>query len=88
MTGDRHLLLARPLPPAAGGGWLAVDLRGGARTWQLTETGRTPAEAPGALLVAGPGAVTASQAALSGRRVPVPVAGPGWALAAATLEPR
>jgi UDP-glucose 4-epimerase len=40
----------------------------------------------GPVNVVGPGAVTASQAALMGRRVPVPVFGPGWRLAAAIAE--
>ncbi|MGI8754917.1 MAG: NAD-dependent epimerase/dehydratase family protein [Acidimicrobiales bacterium] len=35
----------------------------------------------GPLNVVGPGAVTASQAVRSGRRIPVPVAGPGWGVA-------
>lgn len=54
-AGDRYLLLARPLPRTAGGGWLAVDLRGGAATFHLTDLDRTPDGAPGALLAAGPG---------------------------------
>lgn len=37
----------------------------------------------GPLNVAGPGAVTGSQAVLMGRRLPVPVAGPGWPVAQA-----
>lgn len=40
----------------------------------------------GALNVVGPGTVTAGQAALIGRRVPVPTAGPGWWLAGVTAE--
>ena len=40
----------------------------------------------GPLNVVGPGAVTATQAVLMGRRVPVPVIGPGWLLAAAAAE--
>ena len=42
----------------------------------------------GPLNVVGPGAVTASQAALMGRRLPVPVFGPGWIAAgvAASLQ--
>lgn len=36
----------------------------------------------GPLNIVGTGAVTASQAALLGRRIPVPVAGPGWRIAA------
>lgn len=37
----------------------------------------------GPLNVVGPGAVTASQAALIGRRIPIPVFGPGWIAASA-----
>ena len=55
MNSDRHLLLARPLPVAAGGGWLAVDLRGGTRTWHLTDLERSPRTAPAAIVVAGRG---------------------------------
>jgi UDP-glucose 4-epimerase len=40
----------------------------------------------GPLNVVGPGAVTASQAVLRGRRVPLPVIGPGWWFAARTAE--
>ena len=40
----------------------------------------------GPLNVVGPGAVTATQAVLMGRRIPVPVFGPGWRLAAAVAE--
>ena len=40
----------------------------------------------GPLNVVGPGAVTATQAVLMGRRIPVPVFGLGWRLAAATVE--
>lgn len=40
----------------------------------------------GPLNVVGPGAVTATQAALMGRRIPVPTAGPGWWLAARSAE--
>ena len=40
----------------------------------------------GPLNVVGPGAVTASQAVLIGRRVPVPVMGPGWFAAARFAE--
>ena len=40
----------------------------------------------GALNVVGPGAITASQAVRCGRRVPLPVAGPGWWLAGVAAE--
>lgn len=40
----------------------------------------------GPLNVVGPGAVTASQAALKGHRIPVPVLGPGWWAAGAAAE--
>jgi UDP-glucose 4-epimerase len=40
----------------------------------------------GPLNVVGPGAVTATQAVLLGRRIPVPVIGPGWRVAAAAAE--
>jgi UDP-glucose 4-epimerase len=40
----------------------------------------------GPLNVVGPGAVTATQAVLLGRRIPVPVLGPGWRIAAAAAE--
>ncbi|QXC59260.1 NAD-dependent epimerase/dehydratase family protein [Aquihabitans sp. G128] len=40
----------------------------------------------GPLNVVGPGAITASQAIRRGGRIPVPVVGPGWLLAAATAE--
>lgn len=40
----------------------------------------------GPLNVVGPGAVTASQMVLMGRRIPVPVFGPGWIVAAAMAE--
>lgn len=40
----------------------------------------------GPLNVVAPGAVTASQAALRGRRIPWPVVGPGWLLARAASE--
>ena len=40
----------------------------------------------GPLNVVGAGAVTASQAVLMGRRLPVPVFGPGWLIAAAVAE--
>ncbi len=44
------------------------------------------AQHDGPLNVVGPGAVTASQAVLMGRRVPLPVFGPGWWAAAAIAE--
>ncbi len=40
----------------------------------------------GPLNVVGPGAVTATQAVLMGRRIPVPVLGPGWLVARAAAE--
>lgn len=40
----------------------------------------------GPLNVVGPGAVTASQVVRRGRRIPVPVFGPGWQLAAVSSE--
>lgn len=40
----------------------------------------------GPLNVVGPGAVTATQAVLMGRRIPIPVTGPGWWVAARTAE--
>jgi UDP-glucose 4-epimerase len=40
----------------------------------------------GPLNVVGPGAVTAVQAVLMGRRIPIPVIGPGWWAAAAAAE--
>lgn len=40
----------------------------------------------GPLNVVGAGAVTATQAVLMGRRIPIPVIGPGWVLAAAAAE--
>lgn len=40
----------------------------------------------GPLNVVGPGAVTASQVVRRGRRVPMPVFGPGWQIAAVTSE--
>ena len=40
----------------------------------------------GPLNVVGPGAVTATQAVLMGRRIPVPVMGPGWLLARGAAE--
>ena len=40
----------------------------------------------GALNVVGPGAVTGTQAALMGHRIPFPVFGPGWRIAAAMAE--
>jgi UDP-glucose 4-epimerase len=40
----------------------------------------------GPLNVVGPGAVTASQAVLMGRRIPVPVFGPGWMVARVAAE--
>ncbi|MEZ5140549.1 MAG: hypothetical protein R2711_17775 [Acidimicrobiales bacterium] len=40
----------------------------------------------GPLNVVGAGAVTATQAVLMGRRIPVPVVGPGWRVAAAAAE--
>ncbi len=47
----------------------------------IVEAGRVHFDGP--LNVVGSGAVTASQAVLRGRRVPIPVAGPGWVLAKA-----
>ncbi len=40
----------------------------------------------GPLNVVGPGAVTATQAVLMGRRIPIPVFGPGWRIAALAAE--
>ena len=40
----------------------------------------------GPLNVVGPGAVTATQAVLMGRRIPIPVFGPGWWAATAIAE--
>lgn len=44
------------------------------------------ADSTGPLNVVGPGAVTASQAVRRGRRIPIPVFGPGWRLAGAAAE--
>jgi UDP-glucose 4-epimerase len=40
----------------------------------------------GPINVVGPGAVTATQAALMGRRIPIPVFGPGWLVATAAAQ--
>lgn len=44
------------------------------------------ADSTGPLNIVGPGAVTASQAVRRGRRIPIPVFGPGWRIAGAAAE--
>ncbi|HPF70834.1 MAG TPA: DEAD/DEAH box helicase, partial [Candidatus Krumholzibacteria bacterium] len=51
---DRHLLLARPRD-GAGGRWLALDVVGGERVFELDDPRLPVADAPGAVIIAGRG---------------------------------